>query len=235
MIKLIVNADDFGLCHGVNHGIIDSHLYGIVNSTTMMMNMQGTEHAISLANSNPSLSVGIHLVLTAGKPLLQDVPSLVDEKGNFHSQSYLNEYKDISLDELEREWMAQIEKFLESGLTPTHFDSHHHVHTLEKFLPVVQKLSNKYDLPVRVNGAMALEGVKPFSDISLSEFYGDGVKADFFTSLSEKVADGITVEVMSHPAYLDNTLLSRSSYAKPRLDELEILTSIKLPENISLL
>jgi len=42
MIKLIVNADDFGLSPGVNHGIIDSYLYGIVNSTSMMMNMDWT-------------------------------------------------------------------------------------------------------------------------------------------------------------------------------------------------
>ncbi|NHM32906.1 chitin disaccharide deacetylase [Neobacillus terrae] len=234
MIKLIVNADDFGLCHGVNHGIIDSHLYGIVNSTTMMMNMPGTDHAISLAKNNPSLSVGIHLVLTAGKPLLQDVPSLVDEKGNFHSQAYLNDYIDISLEELEREWTAQIEKFLKSGLTPTHFDSHHHVHTLEKLLPVVQKLSNKYNLPARVDGEKALEGVKPFTDISLSEFYGEGVHSDFFKSLAEKVEDGKTVEVMTHPAYLDKILLGCSSYARPRLEELEILTTVKLPESVSL-
>jgi predicted glycoside hydrolase/deacetylase ChbG (UPF0249 family) len=79
LIKLIVNADDFGYSRCVNFGIIDAHRDGINNSATMMMNMLGVGHAIELAKENPKLQVGIHLVLTCGKPLLPDVPSLVDE------------------------------------------------------------------------------------------------------------------------------------------------------------
>src|ERR1700732_1931642 len=102
MIKLIVNADDFGYSRGVNFGIIDSHMRGIVNSSTMMMNMPGTGHAIELAKEYPSLQVGIHLVLTCGKPLLQDVHSLVDENGHFKKLKQIREKNDIVLDELER-------------------------------------------------------------------------------------------------------------------------------------
>jgi predicted glycoside hydrolase/deacetylase ChbG (UPF0249 family) len=50
MIKLIVNADDFGYSRGINHAIIDCHQHGIVNSATMMMNMPGVAHAVELAN-----------------------------------------------------------------------------------------------------------------------------------------------------------------------------------------
>jgi chitin disaccharide deacetylase len=235
MIKLIVNADDFGLSRGVNHGIIDSHLYGIVNSATMMMNMAGTEHAIELAKKNPGLRVGIHLILTCGKPLLSDVPTLVDEKGNFKSLSCLSRTKDISIRELEREWTAQIERFLSTGLEPTHFDSHHHVHTWEELFPVVKKLSAKYNLPVRRNGSITNEGVESFTNISLFDFYGEGVSHDYFSKLAEFVEDEMTVEVMCHPAYIDNTLLKVSSYTYTRLTELEILTTVELPENVILL
>lgn len=55
MIKLIVNADDFGLTEGTNYGIIDGHINGLVNSTTMMMNMPGTEHAVHLAKEYKTL------------------------------------------------------------------------------------------------------------------------------------------------------------------------------------
>lgn len=223
MITIIVNADDFGLSHGVNHGVIDSHLYGIVNSATMMMNMPGTEHAIELAKKHPSLKVGIHLVLTCGKPLLEDVLSLVDENGDFKKLSSL---KDISLAELEREWTAQIDRFIASGLKPTHFDSHHHVHTMEELLPVVQKLAYMYDLPVRTNGTKKLEGVVAFADQCLLDFYGDGVTQEYFEGLMERLEDGTTVEIMCHPAYLDNTLLNVSSYTHTRLKELEILTNV---------
>lgn len=111
MIKLIVNADDFGFSAGVNYGIIHSHLNGIVNSTTVMMNMPGTEHALALAQQHPCLRIGLHLVLTCGKPLLSGMRSLTDENGVFKSQSSL---QDVSLDELEQEWSEQINRFLHS-------------------------------------------------------------------------------------------------------------------------
>ena len=38
-MKLIVNADDFGLTRSVNYGILDAHLNGIVTSTTLMVTM----------------------------------------------------------------------------------------------------------------------------------------------------------------------------------------------------
>ncbi|MDR6997654.1 putative glycoside hydrolase/deacetylase ChbG (UPF0249 family) [Neobacillus niacini] len=153
MIKWIVNADDFGYSRAVNYGILDSHLLGIVNSTTMMMNMPGVEHAVEIAKRFPSLGVGIHLVLTCGKPLVGDVSTLVGNQGNFKSLSSID-FDKLSLQELEREWTEQI------GLEPTHMDSHHHVHTRKELLPIVQKLANRYELPVRVNGMEKIPGVK---------------------------------------------------------------------------
>ncbi|NHC41444.1 chitin disaccharide deacetylase [Bacillus sp. MM2020_1] len=234
MIKLIVNADDFGFSQGVNHGIIDSFLYGIVNSTTMMMTMAGTNHAIQLAKRYPKLRVGIHLVLTCGKPLVDNVPSLVDDNGYFKSLSTFNP-KGLSLEELEREWTAQIERFIHAGLTPTHMDSHHHVHTLNELNPVIKNLSAKFRLPIRKNGFNSIDGVDSFSDVSLFDFYGEGVNPDYFTKLKERIQDGMTVEVMCHPAYIDNNLLHGSTYTFQRLTELEILTSVNLPENIILM
>lgn len=236
MIQLIVNADDFGFSSGVNYGIIDSHLNGIVNSATMMMNMEGTEQAIHLAKEHPSLQVGIHLVLTCGKPLLQDVLSLTNEEGSFHSLSELHSKKaTVLLEEVEREWTAQIEKFLSSGVPLTHMDSHHHVHTIEELLPVVQRLSKKYNLPVRANGLDQIQGVEPFSDVSLFDFYGDGLEATYFDKLKESFTLPIKIEVMAHPAYLDTALLNGSSYTYKRIEEVDILKTVVLPDGIQLL
>jgi chitin disaccharide deacetylase len=235
LINLIVNADDFGYSRGINYGIIDAHKNGIVNSATMMMNMPGVTHAVELAKENPKLQVGIHLVLTCGKPLLTDVPSLVNKNGSFKRISELKEQRDLSLDELAREWCAQIEKFLETGLTPTHFDSHHHVHTIPEFLPVVQMLSKKYNLCARRFLREQVEGVPAFSDVFLHDFYGEGATFDYFKNLVTRVRDGQTVEVMCHPGYLDYEILNGSSYAVDRVKETEILTSITLPSNIVLL
>ena len=52
MKKLIVNADDFGLCTSVNKAIIECHLAGNINSTTLMANMPGTEEAVELSKKH---------------------------------------------------------------------------------------------------------------------------------------------------------------------------------------
>ncbi|MBO1580209.1 chitin disaccharide deacetylase [Bacillus sp. XF8] len=231
MIRLIVNADDFGLTEGTNYGIIEGHVKGIVNSTTMMMNMPGTEHAVLLAKEYKSLGVGVHLVLTAGKPLLTDVPSLVSKDGFFHKQSTVRE-GNINPTDVEREWTAQIEKFLSSGLTPTHLDSHHHVHSLPILHDVLERLAEKYNVPIR--RCEQERAVRPFSDVFYSDFYSDGVQEDYFVKLKERVQDGKTVEVMAHPAYIDPELVKRSSYVMDRVKELRILTESDLPEGMEL-
>jgi chitin disaccharide deacetylase len=235
MINLIVNADDFGYSKGVNHGIVDSYKYGIVNSTTMMMNMPGTEHAIQLAKENPSLQVGVHLVLTCGRPLLKDVPSLVDDNGYFKKLSTLNGDETVNLDDLEREWTAQLERFLKSGLMPTHFDSHHHTHGIKDFYPVVKKLAHKFELSVRKSVLDEFVGIRSYTEEFVHDFYGETATEDFFEKLLDRDLDGKTVEVMCHPAYLDHEVMSGSSYNVDRIKELEILTNSKLSNQISLL
>ncbi len=53
MKRLIVNADDFGRSPGINRGILETHLRGIVTSTTVMVNFPdaapGLERALTEA------------------------------------------------------------------------------------------------------------------------------------------------------------------------------------------
>ncbi len=229
MPRLIVNADDFGYSKGVTKGIVDAHTNGIVNSTTMMVNMPYAREAAELAKKNPRLAVGIHLVLTCGKPLRQDVPSLINENGLFQTQQQLINNESVSLDEVEREWREQIEQFLSFGLTLNHIDSHHHVHTFPKLQSVVKKLANEYNVSVRRDAEKEVEGTTPFSDLFFADFYADGVTENYFVNLAKRVTGDVTVEIMSHPAYVDELLQTGSSYCHQREKELEILTKVKLP------
>ena len=68
MTKLIINADDFGYCESVNHGIISSHINGIVTSTTIMANMPGFNHAVKLLEDFDTLGCGVHMTLSCNKP-----------------------------------------------------------------------------------------------------------------------------------------------------------------------
>ena len=68
-MKLIVNADDFGLTSGVTYGIYDAMCRGVVTSTTALVNGAALDHAVQLSRDIPELAVGMHFVLTLGRPL----------------------------------------------------------------------------------------------------------------------------------------------------------------------
>ncbi|WP_408007450.1 chitin disaccharide deacetylase [Pseudalkalibacillus sp. A8] len=228
MIKLIINADDFGYSRGVNHGIIDAYKYGIVNSTTMLVNMPGTEHAVELAKNNPGLRVGIHLTLTCGNAISPNVPSLTNDDGQFILSSDLQQDLSSKLKDIDIEWEAQIEHFLRMGLEPTHFDSHHHMHKHPELLPIVKRLSQKYDLPVRNVFSEKVHGMKLLTDVFYSDFIWENVTEAYFSTLHIRVKDVSSVEVMCHPGYIDQELINGSSYCEKRAEELEILIKTNL-------
>lgn len=226
MTKLIVNADDFGYSEGVNYGILAAFKEGIVTSTTLMVNMPGAKHAAQLAKAHPELGVGIHFVLTCGTPISQAVPSLVNNRGEFHSQREWLEFAEPT--EIEREWTAQLNRFFSFGLTPTHIDSHHHVHGHEKIVPIVARLAAQYDLPVRkVPDAFPHSHESdPWRSVNYfsSDFYGEGASKEQLIQLFDRALDYETVEIMCHPAFVDVGLLDGSSYNIQRVHELNILT-----------
>lgn len=234
-MKLIVNADDFGYSKGVNLGIIEAHRAGVVTSATAMVNMNGFEHAVMLAKETPTLGVGIHLVLTCGAPVSQNVPSLTDEHGRFRrGRDYLSS---ASPKEVERELRSQLEKFLETGLSPTHMDSHHHVHAHAAILPIVLRLAKEYRLPVR-NPWTFSPGVRAaHSDVLTTDgfserFYGDDLTAQSFIDAVEELAGCAVAEMMTHPAYVDEEVLTGSSYTLQRARELQILTAKEIKEYV---
>ncbi|WP_221566612.1 chitin disaccharide deacetylase [Alkalihalobacillus sp. TS-13] len=234
MIELIVNADDFGYSRGVNYGIIDAYKYGIVNSTTMLVNMLGTEHAVELAKNNPGFRVGIHLTLTCGKAVAKDVPSVSNGDGQLIMTRNLDQDLSSKLEDIEKEWKAQIEQFYSLGLEPTHFDSHHHMHKHPQLLPIVKRLSNKYNLPVRNVFSEKVHGLKLLTDVFLSDFTRENVSGSYFSTLHERIKDVSSVEVMCHPGYIDQELIKGSSYCEKRTEELEILINTKLSKRFVL-
>jgi predicted glycoside hydrolase/deacetylase ChbG (UPF0249 family) len=128
--RLIVNADDFGRAAGVNLGIVRAHREGIVTSATLMTNAPGTAHAGKLAATEPGLDIGVHLVLTYAKPLLNPsrIRSLVREDGTFWRPSELLA-RPIDRREALMEYRAQFARARELlGREPTHVDTHHWVH-----------------------------------------------------------------------------------------------------------
>ncbi|MHB0871529.1 MAG: carbohydrate deacetylase [Chloroflexota bacterium] len=151
MRLLIVNADDFGISEGVNRGIVEAHLHGILTSTTVMANMPAFDHAVELKHRHPTLAVGVHLNLTAGKPILppSSVPDLVDGEGHFlRGDRFLLRLSlgRIDLRQVEAELSAQLERALGAALSPDHLDSHHHVHAHPLLQPMALRIALRHGL-----------------------------------------------------------------------------------------
>ncbi|MGH9686316.1 MAG: carbohydrate deacetylase [Candidatus Acidiferrales bacterium] len=144
--RLIVNADDFGMCRGISDGIITAYRYGFLTSTSMMPNMPAAEYALSRLMDFPRLAVGVHLNICAGRPILSpsEVRSLVDATGQFYSPQVMIRRLCTGRAlgrEICAEFRAQIRWMKDRGLPPTHADSHHHMHLYPAaVLPFVRAL-----------------------------------------------------------------------------------------------
>ncbi|MGA7929239.1 MAG: ChbG/HpnK family deacetylase [Candidatus Sulfotelmatobacter sp.] len=137
MRRLIVNADDFGFTAGVNRAIVEAHTHGIVTSSTLMANGRAFEDAVRLAKSVPRLSVGCHVVLIDGEPvldarLLPSITSAHSTGGRFRDRLQSFAVRALAgrldSDEIEAEASAQIRKLQSAGVSVSHLDTHKHTH-----------------------------------------------------------------------------------------------------------
>lgn len=227
-MKVVFNADDYGLTRGVTDGIIQSYKNGVVRSTTMMMNGLAVDFAVEQAKLNPGLKIGIHLVLSWGKPISSDVNDLLNKEGTFKFHSTFDSQNKPNIEQVEKEWRAQIEAFLKTGIPLHHIDSHHHVHSWGILKDLVIKLAKEFNVPVR-----SVPSLQDHPDILLTEslwldFYAEGVHKHVFEDI--KNLDVKSVEVMTHPAIVDEELRQISSYTDLRTLELEILTNLNVPD-----
>ena len=150
---VIINADDLGISKGINRGIAEAHLKGILNSTSLMVNMPHTQGAIQFLNNYPNLRRGLHISLIGGKPLSkkEKIPHLVNKKGYFvkrgtHLIWKLLHSKRGMLKDIETEIRAQIELMKDFGLKIHHLDSHDHVHIFPPIMNIVIQLAKEYQI-----------------------------------------------------------------------------------------
>lgn len=139
MRRLIVNADDFGFTDGINRAIVKAHTEGVVTSATLMANGSMFDKAQHLAKDLPNLSIGCHVVLIDGEPLLppQRLPSLTrshrfrDSLKSFAARTVTGR---LDAAEIAAEATAQIKKIQATGIRLSHFDTHKHTHLFPKVL-----------------------------------------------------------------------------------------------------
>ncbi len=258
---LIINSDDYGRTPDISRGIRESHLRGVVTSTTCMMNIPTTPADIAIAmRETPKLGLGVHLVLTAERPLLacEQLKTITNADGSFLKLAALiSKIDQIDVNEVKAEWHEQIELFVKAaGRKPTHLDSHHHSSYFSPALfRAMLELAREYDCAIRlpvVYGSDEMAGlpaeligpIKEYAPKLLNEFNPHRPNA-FFASFYDEFAthdelikilndiqqDG-TFEIMCHPGYVDDAFAKESSYNKQREIELEVLTDPSIKQSI---
>jgi predicted glycoside hydrolase/deacetylase ChbG (UPF0249 family) len=218
---LIVNADDFGMCHAVNEAIIGTVQRGVIRSTTLMVPCPWALHAMRFLRQHPEISFGVHLTVVSewadyrwGPVTPQaKVPSLLNEAGTFHNFEQVHgRLAQIDLDEMELEFRAQIEAVLAAGLMPTHLDWHSlRLRGGDPISELMFRLAQNYGLALRVRGQSWIEEVQgrgfPCNDFDFLDSYllDPATKFTRYAELLRALPEGLS-EWAVHPG-LDNAEL----------------------------
>ena len=252
MKQLIINSDDYGRTPDISRGIRAAHLQGVVTSTTCMMNISTTAKDIAVAlRETPALGLGVHLVLTMGRPISapETVPSIVDENGSFFKYTPLIEQlTSLILEDVKREWRAQIDAFIQAtGKKPTHLDSHHHSSYFSPGLfHGMLELAKEYDCAIRFpftqisseleeTAKYVPELIREFNprrpDVFFVNFYDQTATKEDLLNIIATIAEG-TSEIMCHPGFVDESFAKESVYNFQRERELKILTDPAIKQAI---
>jgi len=242
MRRLMINADDFALTDGVCRGILQAMERGLVRATTAMTRPVGatgriTAHAAALRGR-----LGIHFQLTGGHaPCLPpgDVPSLVTAEGVFPRKRM--DIGAVSADEIRREWQAQLDLMRSCGASPSHMDTHHHVHKRPDVFPVYLEMAARLGIPARATNptmAAALRAAgAPCADAFITDFFGQDLTPGRFLELVAAafapLSDTAVVELMCHPGKNDAELSRISAYNQAREQEIAVLSSPEVRQGLA--
>jgi len=157
---VMINSDDFGMCHSANVGTIRILTEGIGTSATLIVPCPWACEAIRFWQDNPEMSIGLELALTSewekyrwGPLAPKDkVPSLIDEEGYFWGNVDLVR-QHVKVEEAEIEVRTQIERVLSLNLEPSHLDNHMgSLNVRPDLRELYLSLNKEYKLPGRNPG-----------------------------------------------------------------------------------
>lgn len=219
-MKLRINSDDFGYSKLINKATEQSLIDGIIHSTSILVNFEeGFKDALIRLSEKKDLyfgNVGIHLNLTEGKPLTEEIrkDSFFCTENYFHSNIrkkplfFLNaRRKKMVLNELQ----AQIDLVQKNGIKIQHIDSHHHVHTEWALIWIVIRLAKKNQIKkVRISRNLGKYSwikaiykkifnlILQVNDLAASGFFGS---IEDFVQHANHISNKRSVELMVHVNY----------------------------------
>lgn len=235
MMKLIVRADDLGFTDAVNHGIHASIKKGIVTSTGLMPNMPEAQNGYNLIKKYAHISVGQHTNISVGKPCSrpEEIPSMVDEDGNFHSsKKHRSAYKIgkdlITFEDAVIEVQAQLNSFRKiTDKDPDYFEGH--AIQSKNFFKALEYVADQNNLIYVPFGSNVIKNVNckmgAFPKLTADNLY------DPFAYILNDEAEVLNSDlalIVTHPGYIDQEILEMSSFTMIRPLEVKALTSVEI-------
>ena len=236
-LKLIINADDFGISQSVNEAIAYCFKNGLVTNTTLLINMPCAQEAIQIAKENGFLDrVGLHLNLYEGAPFNPAICQFADFGDKSHQylqgeycKSFIKRFVLPNNEGLEvaKELELQIQKFLELNPKYFHVDSHRHSHTNPSIWKYCIPLFRKYKVDsTRLSRNLYVPRKKGLKE-TYKLLYNQQVIANgwsrenwFGAFRDYKIImddhpnilhDGECVELMCHPDFVNGKLVNHGS------------------------
>jgi chitin disaccharide deacetylase len=161
MTRLVIHADDVGMCHGANRAFVELSHAGTITSGSTMVPCPWFPELAEVAAANASLDVGVHLTLNAEKAHYRWRPvsnptaasGLVDDDGYlWHRVAQVRAA--AQPDAVEEEWRAQIDRALRAGIDVTHLDTHMGSALAPEWCDRYVAIGVEYRLPVLITSTL---------------------------------------------------------------------------------
>lgn len=205
---LIVNADDFGQSPGINQGIITAHEQGIVTSASLMVRWPASVAAAAYGRAHPELSLGLHL----------DLGEWVYRDGGWVALYHVVDLADpVAVADEVRHQLAQFVRLV--GQTPTHIDSHQHVHRTEPVRSIVRDLARQLAVPLRHFSTAVRYCGDFYGQTGKGDPHPEGISVGGLLQILAGLPPGVT-ELGCHPSATDD---ADSMYRRERTEEVNTL------------
>ncbi|MDR1907064.1 MAG: ChbG/HpnK family deacetylase [Puniceicoccales bacterium] len=149
MLRIIINADDFGGFQTCNDAVFELMMREKISSSTILANGPFFMDAVTRAKNFPHYSFGAHLNISQFFPLIPDPifqkSGMLDSDGAFRYRKFILPTPAL-IRAIQREWAAQIAKISDTGIKISHIDSHQHVHTRLWMYPILKFLCQKFNI-----------------------------------------------------------------------------------------
>lgn len=156
-MKVIINADDFGIDIDRDIGIFYGVMKGYVTSVSVVVtNKIGVLRKLLIYIMRKRASIGIHINLTDNPLLKYNMEDFCIKNYNYERSKFSfweNAIKDtLNIEGIEKEINSQVDKFVKKyKFIPNHIDGHNHCNIFNKRVEMIfEKISSEYNIHLRI-------------------------------------------------------------------------------------